>query len=96
MSQFSVFAGPDVAVEDEPRILSFAKFAAEKKASSVSAPVRRAVLTFHNSSCPCCHRAKVEPIELNDGVMTANGAMIPNTGTIVAFSCHSCGHQWKA
>lgn len=93
MSQLSVFAGP-VEQYDEPQILSFIEFASRLRVFEFSRAETRARQLKENQSCPHCTRITVEPIELRDGQIGRNGAMIPGTGTLVGFSCNACGHEW--
>jgi cytochrome c5 len=93
MSQFALVA--DCQFSDEPQILSFMSFAAQCGRQLATA-AERARAELHNRSCPCCHRATVESIELNNGRIGRNGRMVPGTGTLVGFGCHGCGHEWPA
>ena len=93
MSQLTVFAGPEV-VEDEPQIYSFCEFTSRLNAYNRDRVEVRARLLRDNQSCPCCRRMTVEPVELRDGQLGRNGAMIANTGTLVGFSCRACGNEW--
>ena len=93
MSQIALLA--DVDVSDEPRILSFQDFASQHEPRVLSADARARV-EFRNRSCPICQRVTVESIELRNGRLGRNGRMIPGTGTLVGFSCHTCGHEWPA
>ena len=78
----------------EPTVYSFLDFAVRRDSRSGSDPAARAKIESQNQSCPLCCRSAVESIELRDGQFGRNGAMIPGTGTLVGFSCHSCGHEW--
>lgn len=82
------------AVDEGPQILSFSDFAPRFSRPVCSQVQDRARIEFHNQSCPLCRRATVESIELRDGQIGRNGAMIPGTGTLVGFSCNACGHEW--
>lgn len=99
MSQFSVFAGPDLT--EEPLIYSFKDYTSQKKSAQknphvISFVEERARLRKKNQSCPCCNRITVEPVELRDAQFGRNGARIAGTGTIVGFSCNACGNEWSA
>jgi predicted RNA-binding Zn-ribbon protein involved in translation (DUF1610 family) len=93
MSQLSVFRPS--GVDDSPRILSFALFAARVKSDHIFDVVTRAKLEHHNRVCPACGRVTVQPIELDDPLLNRNGAVIPRTATLAGFSCRTCGHSWS-
>lgn len=92
MSQFSATA--DFVTCDEPRLLSFTAYVAQRQTEKLFDPSERARTEQRNQSCPCCSRVTVEPIELRNGRIGRNGALIPGTGTLVGFSCYACGHEW--
>ena len=57
--------------------------------------ISRARVIHANQSCPHCHHATVEPIELGDAIISPrNHRPIPGTATIVGFYCHSCRSEW--
>jgi hypothetical protein len=57
--------------------------------------VSRARAMRSNQSCPHCHHATVEPIELGDAIISArNHRPSPGTATVVGFHCHSCKSEW--
>ena len=57
--------------------------------------ISRARAMHANQSCPHCHHATVEPIELGDAIISPrNHRPIPGTATIVGFHCHSCRNEW--
>lgn len=78
----------------EPQIYSFKEAAARLRFHQRSRLAERARLMLENQTCPICSRCGIEPIELHDGQIGRNGASIPGTGTLVGFSCHTCGHEW--
>lgn len=92
MSQLSVFRPS--GVDDSPRILSFASFAARVKSQQIFDVVTRARLEHHNRVCPTCGRVAVKPVEMNDPVLNRNGAVIPRTATLAGFTCQCCGNTW--
>lgn len=94
MSQLSVFRPCDV--EGEPRILSFATFAARVRSRQVMDVITRAKLEHDNQCCPACGRATVEPIEVGNASLNRNGAVIPRTASIAGFNCNACGNSWFA
>ncbi|MBW3539351.1 MAG: hypothetical protein KY476_03705 [Planctomycetes bacterium] len=59
-------------------------------------PVLRARLLHDNRLCPTCHHPVVEPLELNDGLMSRNRRPVPGTGTLVGFHCRGCDREWPA
>lgn len=61
----------------------------------ITAPIDRARLIHENSACPECSRTNIEPLELQDAVIsTKNRLPIPGTATIVGFHCNDCGTEW--
>ncbi len=57
--------------------------------------LNRARLLFENRKCAFCEKATVEPLELDDAVISRkNGKAIPGTASIVGFHCHTCGKEW--
>ncbi len=109
MSQLTVYREP--ASIDEPYILSFQEHAAEIRRSrfrlighktTQPAPTWRTLLAMrtkvqhHNQCCPECRRVTVEPVEMFDGSLSRNGALIQNSTTLIGFSCNACGHEWPA
>lgn len=92
MSQLSIFR-PSSAY-DGPQILSFATFAARVKSNQLFDVATRAKLEYRNQCCPECRRATVEPIEMNDPILSRNGSVIPKSATLLGFCCNACGHRW--
>lgn len=61
----------------------------------LSTPVDRARLIRDNNCCPECARHDVEPLELQDAVLSSRSRLpIPGTSTIVGFHCNDCGTEW--
>lgn len=61
----------------------------------IMAPAERARILRENSVCPDCNRTQVEPIELNDALLSPRNRMpVPGTATIVGFHCDGCGCEW--
>ena len=61
----------------------------------LSEPVNRARLIRENSQCPCCSHQDIEPLELEDALISHRSRLpIPGTATIVGFHCHDCGAEW--
>jgi hypothetical protein len=60
-----------------------------------TAPVDRARIIRSNAACPECGHTDVEPLELEDAVISPRNRMpVPGTATIVGFHCHGCGCEW--
>ena len=93
MSQLSIFRPS--GVDDSPRILSFATFAARVKAQQIFDVATRAKLEHHNRVCPACGRVSVETVELSDPILNRNGSPIPRSATLAGFCCRSCGNHWS-
>lgn len=57
--------------------------------------LRRARMIHANSQCCDCGGHDVEPMELDDAVVSSrNGAAVPGTATIIGFHCNDCGGEW--
>ncbi len=60
-----------------------------------TAPVDRARIIHDNAVCPECSALDVEPLELQDGMISPRNRMpVPGTATIVGFHCNSCETEW--
>lgn len=58
-------------------------------------PVDRARLLHDNCTCPECARHDIEPLELEDSVISPKNRLpVPGTATIVGFHCNDCGIEW--
>lgn len=100
MTELKIFR-PDLADEaapEQPEILPFDR--STRVISGRLSPRRmrvlnRARLLFDNRTCAYCGKATVEPLELDDAMISRrNHKPIPGTATIVGFHCHSCGQEW--
>ena len=87
---------PQLDNVDEPRdILPFLPKRTTIISGRMTAPVDRARILHDNAACPECEKADVEPIELQDGVISPKSRLpIPGTATIVGFHCNACGTEW--
>ena len=57
--------------------------------------VDRAKLIHRNSECPECHKHDIEPLELDDAMVSTRSRLpIPGTATIIGFHCNDCGTEW--
>lgn len=57
--------------------------------------VDRARILHENSECPDCGRATVQPLELNDALISPRSRLpVPGTATIIGFHCEECGCEW--
>lgn len=57
--------------------------------------LRRARMIHANSQCCDCGGHDVEPVELDDAVVSSrNGSAVPGTATIIGFHCNDCGCEW--
>ncbi|HVJ87133.1 MAG TPA: hypothetical protein VM452_15870 [Caulifigura sp.] len=92
MSRLRLF-DPSLDDEHAPAVIPFTPRLKEHFSSGPSV-LRRARLWNSNQTCPCCRRATVEPVELEDGLLNAKAEPISGTATIVGFNCSSCGHEW--
>ena len=94
MSQLSLFR-PEVD-SDEPTILPFRIDQRHNATPTAHFTLARAKTIHQNQSCPECHSAAVDPIELNDGLYDRFGRRVPGTATVVAFHCNCCKHEWSS
>lgn len=78
----------------EPKVYSFRDAAERVRVRHRNRAADRARLMAKNQTCPVCSRCAIDSIELQDGQIGRSGAVIPGTGTLVGFSCHTCGHEW--
>lgn len=57
--------------------------------------LNRARILFENQKCAFCGKATVEPLELDDAIISGkNNRAIPGTASIVGFHCHTCEKEW--
>ncbi len=57
--------------------------------------LNRARILFENQKCAFCNKATVEPLELDDALVSRkNNRPVPGTASIVGFHCHSCEKEW--
>ncbi len=57
--------------------------------------VERARILHQNSECPECGRPNVQPLELNDALISPRNRMpVPGTATIIGFHCEDCECEW--
>ena len=81
---------------DRPHIL---QFRSRREATVVSGrftpPADRARMIRENRVCPECQLSDVEPLELEDGLISQrNHQPVPGTATIVGFHCNDCSSEW--
>jgi hypothetical protein len=61
----------------------------------LAAPVDRARIIQQNSVCPECSQNNIEPLELQDAVISPQNRLpVPGTATIVGFHCNDCSTEW--
>jgi hypothetical protein len=81
---------------DRPHILPFRS---RREATVISGrftpPADRARMIHDNGACPQCELTDVEPLELEDGLISSRSQLpVPGTATIVGFHCNNCGTEW--
>ncbi len=81
---------------DRPHVLRFRQRGARTVISGrFTHPADRARTIRDNRDCPECESVDVEPLELEDGLVShRNHRPIPGTATIVGFHCSHCGIDW--
>ncbi len=99
-----LFTPPEVPVVEEQDFMDTDRphllpFHSGRKATVISgrftAPAERARIIHDNSSCPECEFTDVEPLELEDGLISSrNHRLVPGTATIVGFHCNNCRTEW--
>ena len=58
-------------------------------------PADRARMISDNSVCPECSGFDIEPLELQDAVISPKNRLpVPGTATIVGFHCNGCSTEW--
>lgn len=87
---------PEFTEIDRPHVLPFRQ---RRQATVISGrytpPAERARLIRDNGICPECETLDVEPLELEDGLISPrNHRPVPGTATIVGFHCNCCGTEW--
>ncbi|MFM7040243.1 MAG: hypothetical protein ACKO2L_21255 [Planctomycetaceae bacterium] len=57
--------------------------------------LERARILHQNSECPDCGRPNVQPLELNDALISPRSRLpVPGTATLIGFHCEDCGCEW--
>lgn len=57
--------------------------------------LERARILRQNSECPECSKPNVQPLELNDALISQRSRLpVPGTATIIGFHCEDCGCEW--
>jgi len=57
--------------------------------------LERARMLHQNSECPECRKPNVQPLELNDALISPRSRLpVPGTATIIGFHCEDCGCEW--
>ncbi|MFM7058235.1 MAG: hypothetical protein ACKO2P_15055 [Planctomycetota bacterium] len=81
---------------ESPDILPFAASGRTTIFSGRLVPaVERARLLHQNSECPECGRPNVQPLELNDALISPRSRLpVPGTATIIGFHCEDCECEW--
>ena len=81
---------------DRPRVLRFRRHGGRTVISGrYTHPEDRARTIRDNRICPACESIDVEPLELEDGLVSARSHLpIPGTATIVGFHCNHCAVDW--
>jgi 5-methylcytosine-specific restriction endonuclease McrA len=74
-------------------------FATSRKATIFSGrlipALERARILHHNSECPDCGRPNIQPLELNDALISPRSRLpVPGTATLIGFHCEDCGCEW--
>ncbi len=80
--------------DGEPLILSFTPRRGARLHNHVMDVIERSRILHRNRCCPNCNHPVVEPIELDDAVMSRNHLPIPGTATLVGFHCQACSCEW--
>ncbi|MCP4785987.1 MAG: hypothetical protein GY903_25880 [Fuerstiella sp.] len=90
---------PETGPESPLKKRDILPFASRKQTTIISgrlaAPVDRARIIRENSVCPECSQMNVEPLELQDAIISPKNRLpIPGTATIVGFHCNACSTEW--
>lgn len=90
-------AGPGATgSSEEPHILPFDNSRRTTIFSGRLIPaLERARILHHNSECPDCGKPNVQPLELNDAIISPRSRLpVPGTATLIGFHCEDCGCEW--
>lgn len=87
---------PQDVETDRPHVLPFRRLNRATVISGRYTPsAERARLIHENGTCPECGHPDVEPLELDDGLISPrNHRPVPGTATIVGFHCNQCSTEW--
>ncbi len=90
---------PVTSVENDGEFADIIPFESARRSIIFSgrftAPVDRAKLIHNNSTCPGCEGHQIEPLELEDAMISPKSRLpIPGTATLVGFHCVDCGTEW--
>ena len=84
-----------VELTADRNILPFRKNRTTILSGRFAEPVDRARILKENSECPECQKHDIEPLELQDAVISPKSRLpIPGTATIVGFHCNDCSTEW--
>jgi len=89
-------AEKDLTDADPPHVIPFRpRHHATVISGRFTAPAVQAQAIRENSVCPECSAIDVEPLKLEDDVISPRSHLpIPGTATIVGFHCNHCGTEW--
>jgi len=59
-----------------------------------TAMLQRARDIHKNRECPSCRHALIEPVTLNNRLMSRDNMPIPGSGVLVGFHCQCCHAEW--
>lgn len=80
----------------EPHILRMRGNGRASRMRQAMSLAERARILHENRTCPDCHHPVVQPLELEDALLTRNRLPIPGTATLVGFRCTCCRAEWPA
>lgn len=88
--------GHSAGATDTPDILPFVATGRTTIFSGRLVPaLERARMLHQNSECPECGKPNVQPLELNDALISPRSRLpVPGTATIIGFHCEDCGCEW--
>jgi hypothetical protein len=99
--RFSIYEDPEEVgdrEEGEPEILSWNRIATQPRTQntpSLMELLARTRTLYRNKRCRSCNRPTVEPVEMDDALVSKNRMPVPGSATLVGFQCQYCRHEWS-
>jgi hypothetical protein len=95
--RFSIYVDPSDREGADPEILSWNRISTHTRRdnpSSLMELLTRTRVLYRNKRCRSCDRPTVEPVEMDDAVVSKSRLPVPGSATLVGFQCQYCRHEW--